>query len=159
MTAVCVEFAFERMKNMAHQDKGKYFKKHPEGTAVSEALKQDILKAAQEGNISCKAAEKIAAEKTRDLKEIGIAVDMLNINIVQCQLGLFGFDGNQKRVPPADSVAPDLEAAIRGVLVNDRLACGAAWGIAEKMKIKRLDVSAACEKLKIKIKPCQLGAF
>jgi len=144
---------------MTHEDKGKYFKKHPEGTKINEALKQEILKQTSDNNISCAAAEKISQATNTPLSEIGVAIDMQNINIAHCQLGLFGFDGKQKRVPAAASVAPDLEAAIRKSLVNERLPCIAAWDIAEKFKMKRLDVCAASEKLKIKVKPCQLGAF
>ena len=144
---------------MTHQDKGSFYKKHPEGTKVDENLKEEILKAAKNDSISCRAAEKISKAKGTALKEIGVAIDLLNINIVQCQLGLFGFSENQKRVPAAEFVAPDLEAAIRAALVNDRLPCAAAWDIARKLDMTRLEVCAACEKRKIKIKPCQLGAF
>ncbi len=144
---------------MAHEDKGKYFKKHPEGTKVGEDLKQEIMKAAKDNNIACKAAEKISKSTGLPLGEIGAAIDILNINIVQCQLGLFGFDGKRKGVSPAATVAPDLETAIRKALVNDRLSCVAAWTIADQSGVKRMDVCAACEKLKIKVKPCQLGAF
>ncbi|PKN19840.1 MAG: hypothetical protein CVU71_05595 [Deltaproteobacteria bacterium HGW-Deltaproteobacteria-6] len=144
---------------MTHVDKGKYFKKHPEGTKVAEDLKQEILKQTKDNNISCLAAEKISQNKNTPLGEIGVAIDMLNINIAQCQLGLFGFDGKQKRVPAAAAVASDLEAAIRGSLAGGRLPCIAAWDLADRFKIKRPDVCAACEKLRIKVKPCQLGAF
>jgi len=144
---------------MAHQDKGKYFKKHPEGTKVQEDLKQEILKQVKDNNIACRAAEKIAQKTNATLSEIGVGIDLLNFNIVQCQLGLFGFDRNQKRVPAAETVSPDLEAAIRKAMIDNRLSCQAAWEIADRLKIKRLDVCAACENLKIKIKPCQLGAF
>jgi signal recognition particle receptor subunit beta len=144
---------------MTHQDKGKYFKKHPEQTKISEDLKREILGQTKDNNISCKAAEKISREKNVIMSEIGVAVDMLNINIAQCQLGLFGYDGKKKLVTAADSISPELESDIKAVLVDNRLPCTAAWGIADKLKIKRLDVCAACEKLKIKIKPCQLGAF
>jgi hypothetical protein len=37
--------------------------------------------------------------------------------------------------------------------------CAAAWDIAALREIPRLEVSSACEKLGIKIKPCQLDAF
>jgi hypothetical protein len=140
-------------------DKVKYFKKHPEGTKVGEDLKQEILKQAKDNNIACKAAEKIAQKTNAPLSEVGVGIDLLNFNIVQCQLGLFGFDGKQKRVPASATVAPDLEAAIRTALVNNRLSCVAAWTIADKLGVKRLDVCAACENLQIKVKPCQLGAF
>lgn len=144
---------------MAHEDKGKYFKKHPEGTTVSETLKQEILKRTRDNNITCKAAEKISQDNHTAMREIGVAIDMLNINIAQCQLGLFGFDGKQKRLPAAPAVSPELEAAIRGALVDNRLSCKAAWAIADQLQLKRPEVCAACEHLKIKIKPCQLGAF
>lgn len=144
---------------MTHMDKGKYFKKHPEGTQISDALKQEILKQTKDGNISCKAAEKISEKMKISLGEIGVAIDVLNINLAQCQLGLFGFDGGKRTVTAAPSVSPDLESRIRGALVNNRLPCKAAWDIAGEHGIKRLDVSNACEKLKIKVKPCQLGAF
>jgi hypothetical protein len=144
---------------MAHDDKGKYFKKHPEGTKVRDDLKQEILKQTKDHRVSCKAAEKISQNTGAPLDEIGVAIDMLNISIAQCQLGLFGFDGKQKRVPAAPSVAPELEAAIRGALVKGRLSCTDAWKIADRLDEKRLEVCAACEKLNIKVKPCQLGAF
>ncbi len=144
---------------MAHEDKGKYFKKHPEGTQVSEPLRQEILKQAKDNNFSCKAAEKVSKSLRVSMGEIGVAMDMLNVNIVQCQLGLFGFEGGQKKVATADAVTPQLEAAIRKALVNNRLSCLAAWAIADQLDVKRPDVTAACEALKIKIKPCQLGAF
>lgn len=144
---------------MAHQNKGKYFEKHPKQTKVDESLKQEILKRTKDGNISCQAAEKISSAKPAPMSEIGVTIDMLNINITQCQLGLFGYNGKQKLVTAADSVSPELESGIRAALVGNRLPCLAAWKLADKHGVKRMAVCAACEKLKIKIKPCQLGAF
>lgn len=144
---------------MAHQDKGKFFEKHPVDTKVPEDLKQEILNQVADNNIVCKAAEKIALKMKTKLGDVGVVIDMLNINIAQCQLGLFGYDGKSKLVSPAESVSPDLESAVKAALVDKRLPCAAAWKIADQFKIKRLDVCAACEKLKIKVKPCQLGAF
>ena len=144
---------------MAHQDKGKFVEKHPVGTKVPEDLKQEILKQVTDNNIACRAAEKISQTKKTPMSEIGVAIDVLNISIVQCQLGLFGYDGKKKLVQAVESISPKLEKSITAALVNDRLSCLAAWEIADKLQIKRADVCAACEKLKIKVKPCQLGAF
>ncbi|MEE9911623.1 MAG: hypothetical protein K4571_07850 [Deltaproteobacteria bacterium] len=144
---------------MTHMDKGKFFEKHPNQTKIDEALKQEILRQTKDNNISCKAAEKISQTQKVAMSEAGVAIDMLNINITQCQLGLFGYEGKQKIVVAADSVSPALASAIQAALVNDRLPCIAAWAIADNLAVKRLDVCAACEKLKIKVKPCQLGAF
>ena len=60
---------------------------------------------------------------------------------------------------PAETVAPELEGAIRAAARDGRLPCAAAWEIAAERKIPRMKVSSACEALKIRIKPCQLGAF
>ncbi|MBW1683324.1 MAG: hypothetical protein JRJ83_18275, partial [Deltaproteobacteria bacterium] len=62
-------------------------------------------------------------------------------------------------VSPAEQVPPDLESAIRGALVEGRLPCASAWAIARKLGMAKMAVSAACEKLGIKISACQLGAF
>ncbi|MRR17258.1 MAG: hypothetical protein EG826_12460 [Deltaproteobacteria bacterium] len=144
---------------MTHMDKGKFFEKHPEGTKINDALKQEILKQTKDNDISCKAAEKISLGLNISMNEIGVAIDMLNINIAKCQLGLFGYEGKSKLVVAAASVTPELEAGIKAALIDNRLPCIAAWRIADGFGIKRLDVCAACEKLNIRIKPCQLGAF
>jgi hypothetical protein len=42
---------------------------------------------------------------------------------------------------------------------DDRLPCAAAFQIAADFKLAKIRISSACEKLKIKISACQLGAF
>ncbi|MCP4683090.1 MAG: hypothetical protein GY864_12210, partial [Desulfobacterales bacterium] len=66
---------------------------------------------------------------------------------------------SKKTVQPAPSISEDLEKAIFNGLINDRLSCKVAWEIAEKMDIKKMEVSRACEGMGIKISSCQLGAF
>jgi len=144
---------------MAHSDKGKYAQKHDQQTKVEDSLKQEVLKAAKENNVACKAAEEIAGRKAVAFGEVGIAIDLLNINIIECQLGLFGYSPQKKIVQSAKEVAPDLKQAINNALSDGRLPCTAAWAIAKHLNLPRMKVSAACEALKIKIKPCQLGAF
>ena len=91
--------------------------------------------------------------------EIGQALDLLEIPISKCQLGLFGYSPVSRIIKPAESVAEDLEAAIRAAMSDDRLPCAAAFQIAAGFKLAKIRVSSACEKLKIKISACQLGAF
>ena len=91
---------------MTHEDKGKYFQKHPGQTKINDDLKQEITKAAKGNDISCAAAEKISQIKSIALSEIGRGIDLLNINIVKCQLGLFGYDGKKKLVQAAGFPVP-----------------------------------------------------
>ena len=58
-----------------------------------------------------------------------------------------------------ENVPDDLEDAIREKLINGKLNCASAWEVAKKLNIPKMHVSSACEKLGIKIKSCQLGAF
>ena len=144
---------------MAHEDKGKYFKKHPQDTKIDEDLKKEILEQVKNNSMSCKKAEEIAGELGFSLEETGKAIDVLNINITKCQLGLFGYGEIKKVVQPAKEITPELKESITSALENERISCLAAWKIAGKLNISRLKVAAACEALNIKIKPCQLGAF
>ena len=144
---------------MTHADKGKYFKKHPQDSKVDDDLKKEIIKQIKNNNISCKKAEEIAGEMGFTLEETGKAIDILNINIIKCQLGLFGYGETKKIVQPAKEITPELKESITSALKDGMLSCAAAWEIAEKLNIPRMKVCAACEALEIKIKPCQLGAF
>jgi hypothetical protein len=144
---------------MTHSDKGKYFQKYDQQTKVEDYLKQEVLQTAKENNVTCPAAEEIARCKAISLGEVGMALDLLNINISECQLGLFGYSPQKKIVQPAKEIAFDLQQAINETLSNGRLPCAAAWAIAKQFNLPRMKVSSACEMLQIKIKPCQLGAF
>lgn len=144
---------------MTHSDKGKYFQKHSRETKVEDSLREEVLQAAKENNVACMAAEEIAGRKGVTIGEVGIALDILNINIIECQLGLFGYSPQKKIVQPAKEIASDLKQAINDAMSDGRLPCAAAWAIAKQLNLPRMKVSAACEALQIKIKPCQLGAF
>ena len=144
---------------MTHGDRGNYKAKHPSASRVDQKIAQVLEKRTADGKITCADASDIALELGVDMKEVGLTIDLIEIEISKCQLGLFGYSPQKMAVKPAESVQPDLEGAIRGALVNDRLPCSAAWGIAKTFGIPKMAVSSACETLKIKVKPCQLGAF
>jgi hypothetical protein len=145
---------------MTHVDKGHYAAKHAPETIPDEKIAAAVKKKAEAGKLACAAAERIGAELGVTMADVGRTADLIEIRIDRCQLGLFGYDAPGGRIIRADdSVAPELEKAIRSRLDGGRLPCVAAWEIAAAMKIPRLKVSSASESLKIKIKPCQLGAF
>jgi hypothetical protein len=74
-------------------------------------------------------------------------------------LGLFGYLPEKKIVKPQKPENQNLEDAIRDALVEGKLSCERAWEISRSFNVPKMTVSAVCEQLKIKIKPCQLGAF
>lgn len=144
---------------MAHEDRGKYYAKHPQNTQIDEELKKEILEQVKNSSITCKKAEEISENMGFTLQETGQAIDILNIKIAKCQLGLFGYGETQKIVQPAKDISPELKESITSALEDEKLPCLSAWEIAGKFNMSRMKVAAACETLGIKIKPCQLGAF
>jgi len=123
------------------------------------ALKDALRRQAREGELPCAVAFKLASELGRPPADIGEAADLLGIRLVKCQLGLFGYTPQKKIVQAAPAADPAMQTAIREKLVTGRLACRSAWEIAVAFHVPKMAVSAACEAMQIKIKPCQLGAF
>jgi hypothetical protein len=119
----------------------------------------EIIKSnAPDGSMSCASAFKLVNEYSVFPDILGMAIDNNKIKLKGCQLGLFGH-GSSKIVRPAETVSEELEDRIYGMLEDEKLPCAAAWAIASDLKVNKLDVACACEKLKIKIYRCQLGAF
>lgn len=144
---------------MTPSDKGHYAAKHAPGRRPDARVSLHVRSKVAEGKFSCADAEGTCALLGTTMAEIGRTLDLLEVRIDRCQLGLFGYEQKGKIVRPEETFTPELEEAIRGRLSDGRLPCADAWGIATEMKVTRLKVSSACEALKIRIKPCQLGAF
>jgi hypothetical protein len=144
---------------MTHEDAGHYAAKHPEGN-IDPVIKKKILARAKNGRVSCAAAHLIAKEQQCSPKTVGMNVDLLEMRLNKCQLGLYGY-GKQssKAFEEVNDVETEFEKAIQKFVVDGRISCENAWQVAKKMKLKKMDVAAACEFLGIKVKPCQLGAF
>jgi len=127
--------------------------------APNAALEDEIRTQAEDSELSCATAMKIAAQFGETTQDLGQRLDEMKISIVKCQLGLFGYKPEKIIVKPAAEVSAELEEDIRQALEGKYLPCMTAWTIAKKRRIPKMAVSSACETLKIKIKPCQLGAF
>ena len=144
---------------MTHEDKGHYPGKHPSGLKAKPEIIEAVKRLDLKGEISCAAAHQIAEDLKVSPSEVGLGIDLLEINIVKCQLGLFGYRPKKKMIQPAETVSPALEKNIRDSMIEKRLSCEAAWKIAGRLQIGKMEVSAACESITVKISPCQLGAF
>jgi len=141
---------------------GEELMKNPDAAkdlAGNPALEEEIRRSAESNELSCAESMRIAAQFGVSPWEVGQRLDAMKIHIVACQLGLFGYKLEKIIVKPADRVSPDLEEEIRASLEGKYLPCVSAWAIAAKRQIPKMAVSSACETLKIKIKPCQIGAF
>jgi hypothetical protein len=141
---------------MSEKDFGK---KHPPDRKVNARVAEAVKARVQEGEIPCAVAFSVAEETGVPPEEVGFTMDMLGIRVVKCQLGLYGYKPYKRIVKPAERVESGLEKAIRASLTNGRLPCAAAWEIAERFGLRKMEVSSSCEALGIKISSCQLGSF
>ena len=144
---------------MVHKDRGHYAKKHPSHLKLDPGIAEEVKLRAQSGEMSCAVAHSIAKHLKTEPREVGFTIDFLEIAIVKCQLGLYGYRPRKRIVKTADRISQGLEEAIREAVIDGRLPCKDAWDIAQRLSIGKMEVSSACEALKIKISSCQLGAF
>lgn len=144
---------------MSHEKVQKFSQKHGSGAQVDPAIKAAIGKKASDGEVACAAAFQIADGLEISPADVGKAMDLLELKINKCQLGLFGYKPDKKVVKPKQPANPQMEEAVRNALVDGKLACREAWRIARRFNVPKMSISSACEALGIKIKPCQLGAF
>ena len=144
---------------MTSKNKGHYAKKHSPDRKVNPLIAEAVRKMAKQGRLPCAVAFEIAKELDILPDEVGFTLDHLEIKIIRCQMGIFGYDHEKPPFRPLDSVSEGLKEAITHALEGDRLSCRAAWDIAKRLGIGKMVVTAACDKLNIKISSCQLGGF
>lgn len=136
-----------------------FAEKHKGSITLDPLIKEAVLKRAKEGKLPCAVAFEIAKELGVEAAEVGKTVDLLNFRLMKCQLGLFGYLPEKKIIKPENTENQDLKNAISNALVDGRLPCKNAWDIASEFKIRKMTISSVVDAMKIKIKPCQLGAF
>jgi hypothetical protein len=146
-------------ETMSHKEKKIYVEKYPSGRKPKQEVVTAFKERAPGEDLPCAAAFALAHGLKVPAEEIGFTADSLEVRIVKCQLGLFGYRPEKRIVKPAATVSSALKQAIREALIKDRLPCKAAWEIAERLSLSKMEVSAACETMKVKISPCQLGTF
>jgi len=140
-------------------EKGRFKKKHPSEAVADPGIAQAIKQKIIDGKVTCADASAIASDMHKSMQELGMVIDILEVSLTSCQLGLFGYYPEKSIVIPATTVAKEMEGAIQKTLLNGCLPCDAAWKIAEALAVPKIKVSSACEAIHVKIKPCQLGAF
>ncbi len=136
----------------------------PTDFTVNETLAEAVRDRTHKNKLTCPSAFDIA--KTRGVEPllVGKTADILRIELDLCQLGLFGYPGHSKGWESARvaelAVPTGLEEAILSARDSKgELSCLAAWEVAAKFGIPRMQAGYIADKLGIRIRHCQLGAF
>ena len=145
---------------MSHEDEGHYAEKHPGGTEIHRTAAESIKQRSSYGKLTCKEAHAISSTLKIAPAEVGKTLDLMEVRITECQLGFFGYESSERSiVKPAEKVTDRMKDRILKEVKDNRVSCLSLWNVADDMNISKMDVSAACETLKLKVCCCQLGAF
>ncbi len=139
-------------------------KKIPPRRKGDEAIAFEVRRRLKDGLLSCAAGFAVAEALGISPAVVGRTADALNIRLTFCQLGLFGFPGHAKgwdQAKAADKPVPaGLEDALRSAHGSKgEVSCLAIWKAAERFGVLRMQVGYLADKLGLRIRPCQLGAF
>ncbi len=139
-------------------------KKIPRRRKGDEAIAFEARRRLKDGLLSCAAAFAVAEALGVSPAEVGRTADALNIRLTLCPLGLFGFPGHAKgwdQAQPADKPVPaGMEDALRSAHgAKGEVSCLAVWKAAESFGVSRMQAGYLADKLGLRIRPCQLGAF
>ena len=143
---------------MTHEYQGHYAQKHADKVKNPEIVKK-IESLLDKDGLTCANAHRAAGDLGVSPLEIGIQADLMELRITRCQMGLFGHGKGSKKIDPAIEVGEELWDRLDKAGKDGRISCALCWEIAGEFKMKRLDVGSSCEKLGLRVKPCQLGAF
>ena len=145
---------------MTHEYEGHYRAKYGADLRLDPALAKCVHEKATDGHLTCASAFSISEKTGAGPAEVGRAADLLEIKITQCQLGLFGHMKERRNiVEPAKQVSMALEQAIQDRLISGKLPCKEAWEVAKRFGLSKIEITGACERLNIRLGPCQLGTF
>jgi hypothetical protein len=144
---------------MAREQEAKYAAKHPVDTEPDAAIARLLEEKSQNSRVTCTTAHGVAEALGVAPADVGTTADLLELRIVECQMGLFGYSPEKRLVKAAQDVAPDLRGQLERLGADGSISCASCWRIAQTLAIPKMAVSAACESMGLKIKRCQLGAF
>ena len=144
---------------MPHEYAGHYSTKHPQGTPPNQAIAQALGQVAVDSRVTCTAAHAVAKKLGVAPAEVGKTADLLEIRVIECQMGLFGYSPEKRIVKPAESVESPLRERIEAATNDGRITCAACWKIAGDLGLAKMAVASACEAMGLKVKNCQIGAF
>lgn len=115
----------------------------------------------EDGRLRCAAAWDIAGQLGLDPIAVGRTADQLRVPLSACQLGFFGHGcrgedkgGRETGVPGAFA-----EALLAARSERGEMSCARLWEEAERFGVPRLEAGALADRLLIKIRDCDLGAF
>jgi hypothetical protein len=123
------------------------------------ALEAEIKASLRDGHLPCPAAWKISREAGVSRLAAGEIADRLGIRVSGCQIGFFKKNKTPYTEPAGKLVDDEVAAVLEQLSKSKQLTCAGIFEIAQRFKLKPLDVSHAASARGLVIRECQLGCF
>lgn len=113
------------------------------------------------GQLPCASAWEAARELGVQPITVGEAADRMQIHLSACQLGFFGPACHPDTADATEAAGPEgfAEALLAARDERGEISCARLWREAEGLGVSRLDAGACADRLRIKVRHCDLGAF
>jgi hypothetical protein len=144
---------------MSEKKRKPYSQKHDPHLRPDPTIKKALTNRGVGSEIPCALAFEIARDLGVAPEKVGRTVDILDIPLATCQLGLFGYKPEKKIIRAEDTTNQELKDVVVGSTEDSRLSCAVAWQIADRFNVGKKVVGNVCQANGIKIKDCRLGAF
>jgi hypothetical protein len=114
-----------------------------------------------EGQLPCASAWEAARELGVQPITIGQAADRMQVHLSACQLGFFGPACHPDNADATEVAGPGgfAEALLAARGERGEISCAHLWHEAERFGIPRLEAGGLADRLRIKVRHCDLGAF
>ena len=131
---------------------------------VEEGLAAAVRGRLKNGLLPCAEAFNLAEELSLPRAEVGRAADVLEVHLTTCQLGLFGYPGKSKYWETTARTEQIVHGALEEAVLATRdktniISCEALLAIAQRFGLPPWQAGFAADRLGVRIKRCQLGAF
>ena len=131
------------------------------GAAVDPRAAAAIASRLEDGRLPCAAAWDAADHLGVQPLTIGRTADRLQVRLSACQLGFFGPARNGDDTGAAEPAVP--EAFTEALLATQRegreMSCARLWREADRFGVPRRVAGGITDRLGIKVRACDLGAF
>jgi hypothetical protein len=117
---------------MSERKRKPYSQKHDPNLRPDSRIEKEMKKRDAGREIPCALAFEIAEGLGVEPEDVGRTADVLDIPLVRCQLGLFGYKPENKIIRADDTTNQEIKNALIGSSHHHRLPCEKAWQIADR---------------------------
>lgn len=130
------------------------------GAPLDARIAAAIASRLEGGRLDCAAAWAIADRLGVEPLTVGRTADGMQVRLSACQLGFFGHASHPDGVGETVTAVPEaFSTAVLAAAEHDQISCARLWGEADRFGVARPVAGELADRLGLKVRHCDLGAF